>query len=120
MPAGCDGLDFLPYLAGERTPHADPDARGAFCGFSLTHGRAALTRSVIEGVAFAMRDCLETVHGAGATGTRGRVSGGGTESGLWLQIVASALEMPLEIMATDSGIGIRGGAARRCGSRRLP
>ncbi|MGA7987122.1 MAG: xylulokinase [Candidatus Dormiibacterota bacterium] len=103
VPAGSDGLVFLPYLAGERTPHADPDARGAFCGLSLTHGRGALTRAVMEGVAFAMRDCLDTVHGAGATGTRGRVSGGGTRSRLWLQIVASALEMPLEIMATDQG-----------------
>jgi xylulokinase len=103
VPPGSDGLVFLPYLAGERTPHADPDARGAFCGLSLSHGRGALTRAVMEGVAFAMRDCLDTVHGAGATGVRGRVSGGGTRSRLWLQIVASALEMPLEIMATDQG-----------------
>jgi xylulokinase len=103
VPPGSDGLIFLPYLAGERTPHADPDARGAFCGLSLRHGRSALTRAVMEGVAFAMRDCLDTVHDAGATGTRGRVSGGGTRSRLWLQIVASALEMPLEIMATDQG-----------------
>ena len=103
VPPGSDGLVFLPYLAGERTPHADPDARGAFCGLSLSHGRGALTRAVMEGVAFAMRDCLDTVHGAGATGARGRLSGGGTRSRLWLQIVASALEMPLEIMATDQG-----------------
>jgi xylulokinase len=103
VPPGSDGLVFLPYLAGERTPHADPDARGAFCGLSLSHGRGALTRAVMEGVAFGMRDCLDTVHGAGATGVRGRVSGGGTRSRLWLQIVATALEMPLEIMATDQG-----------------
>ena len=103
MPPGCDGLTFLPYLAGERTPYADPDARGAFCGLSVTHGRGALTRAVLEGVAFALRDCLDTVHGVGATATRGRVSGGGSRSRLWLQIVASALEMPLEIMATDQG-----------------
>jgi xylulokinase len=103
VPAGCEGLTFLPYLAGERTPHADPDARGAFCGLSVSHGRGALTRAVLEGVAFALRDCLDVVHGVGATATRGRVSGGGSRSRLWLEIVATALEMPLEVMATDQG-----------------
>jgi xylulokinase len=100
---GSEGLTFLPYLAGERTPYADPDARGAFCGLSVTHGRGALTRAVLEGVAFALRDCLDTVHEVGAAAVRGRVSGGGSRSRLWLQIVASALEIPLETMATDQG-----------------
>jgi xylulokinase len=100
---GSEGLTFLPYLAGERTPYADPDARGAFCGLSVTHGRGALTRAVLEGVAFALRDCLDTVHDVGATTARGRVSGGGSRSRLWLQIVATSLEIPLEIMATDQG-----------------
>ncbi len=103
VPPGSEGLTFLPYLAGERTPHADPDARGAFCGLSVTHGRGALTRAVLEGVAFALRDCLDVVHDVGATTRRGRVSGGGSRSRLWLEIVASALEMPLEVMATDQG-----------------
>jgi xylulokinase len=103
VAAGCDGLVFLPYLAGERTPHADPTARGAFCGLTLQHQRGALTRAVLEGVAFALRDCLDIVLGVGALGARGRVSGGGSRSRLWLQIVASALEIPLEIMATDQG-----------------
>jgi len=58
---------------------------------------------VLEGVAFALRDCLDTVHNVGATAERGRVSGGGSRSRLWLQIVASALEIPLEITATDQG-----------------
>ena len=62
VPPGCEGLVFLPYLAGERTPHADPLARGAFCGLSVTHGRGALTPAVLEGVAFALRDCLDTVR----------------------------------------------------------
>ncbi len=100
---GSDDLTFLPYLAGERTPHADPDARGAFCGLSATHSRGALTRAVLEGVAFALRDCLDTVHDVGVAAVRGRVSGGGSRSRLWLQIVASALEIPLETMATDQG-----------------
>ena len=103
VPPGCDGLVFLPYLAGERTPHADPLARGAFCGLSVTHSRGALTRAVLEGVAFALRDCLDVVGGAGVAAARGRVSGGGSRSRLWLQIVASALEVPLEVMATDQG-----------------
>jgi xylulokinase len=100
---GAGGVVFLPYLAGERTPHADPFARGAFTGLSVTSGRGALTRAVMEGVAFALRDCLDVVAGAGAASTRGRVSGGGSRSRLWLQIVASALELPLEVMATDQG-----------------
>jgi xylulokinase len=103
VAAGCDGLVFLPYLAGERTPHVDPTARGAFCGLTVNHQRGALTRAVLEGVAFALRDCLDVVHLAGAGGVRGRVSGGGSRSRLWLRIVASALEIPLEIMATDQG-----------------
>jgi xylulokinase len=100
---GSDGLVFLPYLAGERTPYVDPDARGAFCGLTLGHGAGAMTRAVLEGVAFGLRDCLDTVRDVGAAGARGRVSGGGAESRLWLQIVASVLELPLEIMATNQG-----------------
>jgi xylulokinase len=103
VPAGAQGLIFLPYLAGERTPYVDPDARGAFCGLTLGHGAGAMTRSVLEGVGFGLRDCLDTVRDVGAAGARGRVSGGGAESRLWLQIVASVLEMPLEIMATNQG-----------------
>ena len=100
---GCDGLIFLPYLAGERTPHFDPDVRGAFCGLTLTHGRGHLIRAVLEGVAFALRDCLDTVRDVGATADRARVSGGGSRSRLWLRTVASVLELPLEVMATDQG-----------------
>jgi xylulokinase len=103
VPPGCDGLVFLPYLTGERTPYADPLARAAFCGLSVTHGRGALARAVLEGVAFALRDCLDVVSGVGVSATRGRVSGGGSRSRLWLEIVASALEVPLEVMATDQG-----------------
>ena len=103
VPPGCDGLLFLPYLAGERTPHFNSEARGAFCGLSVTHGRGALTRAVLEGVAFGLRDCLDTVRAVGATADRGRVSGGGSRSRLWLQTVASVLELPLEVMATDQG-----------------
>ncbi|HXO08000.1 MAG TPA: xylulokinase [Solirubrobacteraceae bacterium] len=100
---GVEGLIFLPYLAGERTPHVDPEARAAFAGMSLRHDRAALVRAVLEGVAFGLRDCLDLISGLGIETTLGRVSGGGARSRLWLQIVASALELPLEEVAVQEG-----------------
>jgi xylulokinase len=102
-PAGTEGLIFLPYLAGERTPHADPDARGAFVGLELRHDRGALVRAVLEGVAFGLRDSLDLIAALGGTPAVGRVSGGGARSDLWLQIVASALELPLERVAVAEG-----------------
>jgi xylulokinase len=102
-PAGVEGLLFLPYLAGERTPHADPDARGAFVGLELRHDTGALARAVLEGVAFGLRDSLDLLSGLGADISVARVSGGGARSELWLQIVASALELPLERVAVDEG-----------------
>jgi len=102
-PAGAEGLIFLPYLAGERTPHADPDARGAFVGLSVRHDRGALVRAVLEGVAFGLRDSLDLILELGAPPAVGRVSGGGARGALWLQIVASVLELPLERVAVDEG-----------------
>ena len=103
-PPGTENLIFLPYLAGERTPHADPDARGAFAGLSIRHDRGALVRAVLEGVAFALRDSLDLIAELGGDPpTRGRISGGGARSELWTQIVASALELPLERVAVDEG-----------------
>jgi xylulokinase len=102
-PPGSEGLLFLPYLAGERTPHADPDARGAFVGLSVRHDRGALVRAVLEGVAFGLRDSLDLVAGLGGSVELGRVSGGGARSALWLRIVASVLELPLERVAVDEG-----------------
>jgi xylulokinase len=102
-PAGTEGLVFLPYLGGERTPHADPDATGAFVGLQTRHDRGALVRAVLEGVAFGLRDSLDLVDALGAELEVGRVSGGGARSELWLSIVASALELPLERVAVDEG-----------------
>ncbi len=102
-PPGVEGLVFLPYLVGERTPHADPDARGAFAGLSTRHDRGALVRAVLEGVAFGLRDSLDLLYELGARPAYGRASGGGARSELWLQIVASALELPLERVAVDEG-----------------
>jgi xylulokinase len=100
---GVEGLTFLPYLAGERTPHADPDARGAFSGLSLRHDRGALVRAVLEGVAFGLRDGLDLVSELSGRPVLGRVSGGGARSRLWLQILASVLELPLQRTAVDEG-----------------
>ncbi len=100
---GAEGLTFLPYLAGERTPHADPDARGAFAGLSLRHDRGALVRAVLEGVAFGLRDGLDLVAGLAGRPALGRVSGGGARSRLWLEILASVLELPLQRVAVDEG-----------------
>ena len=102
-PAGADGLLFAPYLAGERTPHADPDARGAFAGLELRHDRGALARAVLEGVAFGLRDSLELLVELGVEPVAGRVSGGGARGELWLRIVASVLGLPLERTAVEEG-----------------
>ncbi len=100
---GAEGLVFLPYLAGERTPHADPDARGAFVGLSLRHDRGALVRAVLEGVAYGLRDSLELLRTLGVEPRTARVSGGGARSDLWLRIVASVLDLPLERTAAEEG-----------------
>jgi xylulokinase len=102
-PAGTEGLLFAPYLAGERTPYADPDARGAFVGLSVRHDRGALTRAVLEGVAFGLRDSLDLIAALGEKPSLGRVSGGGARSELWLRILASVLETPLQRVAVDEG-----------------
>ena len=102
-PPGAEGLLFAPYLAGERTPHADPDARGAFIGLELRHDRGALVRAVLEGVAFGLRDSLEPFAGSGSTSRSAGVSGGGARSVLWLRIVASVLGLPLELTESEEG-----------------
>lgn len=117
-PPGVEGLLFLPYLAGERTPHADPDARGAFTGISLRHDRGALVRAVLEGVAFGLRDALDLIDGWAGPSPSARVSGGGARSDLWLEIVASVLELPLERVAVDEGAAY--GAALLAGAAATP
>jgi xylulokinase len=102
-PAGAEGLTFLPYLQGERTPHADPAARAVFEGLSLRHDRGALVRSVLEGVAFGLRDSLELLKALGVQPATGRASGGGARSELWLKIVASVLGIPIERTAVEEG-----------------
>jgi xylulokinase len=112
---GTEGLLFAPYLAGERTPHADPDARGAFTGISIRHDRGALARATLEGVAYGLRDSLELLRELGVRPAVGRASGGGAKSDLWLHIVASVLGLPLE--RTESEEGSAFGAALLAGVR---
>jgi xylulokinase len=100
---GVEGLVFLPYLQGERTPHADPGARGAFSGLSLRHDRGALVRAVLEGVAFGLRDSLDLIRGLGVEPQAARASGGGARSELWLRIIASVLETPVERPQVEEG-----------------
>jgi xylulokinase len=114
-PPGADGLLFAPYLAGERTPHADPNARGAFVGLALGHDRGALARAVLEGVAYGLRDSLELLRELGVEASVGRASGGGARSELWLRIVASVLGLPLELTAVEEGSAY--GAALLAGVR---
>ena len=107
---GSEGLIFLPYLTGERTPHPDPLARGAFVGLTVRHTRAHLTRAVIEGVSFGLRDSFELMKKAGLPPIKQvRASGGGTKSALWRQILADVLQA--EIVTINTAEGAAYGAA---------
>ena len=104
IPAGSEGLQFLPYLSGERTPYPDPLARGAFIGLTLRHGCGHMTRAVLEGVAFGLKDSFTLIQNAGLGEIRQvRASGGGTKSALWRQIMASVLDAELVTVNTAEG-----------------
>ncbi len=104
VPPGSEGLIFLPYLSGERTPHPDPLARGAFIGLTLRHSRAHMTRALLEGVAFGLKDAFALIQNAGlGTITQVRASGGGTKGALWRQILASVLDAELVTVNTSEG-----------------
>ncbi|MFG0330530.1 MAG: xylulokinase [Phycisphaerales bacterium] len=102
-PAGSEGLLFLPYLTGERTPHPDPEARGVFCGLTRRHGRAEMTRAVIEGVTFGLRDSLELIRRTGVNPESVRVSGGGARSEIWRQIMANVFQCPVDTISVTHG-----------------
>lgn len=102
---------FLPYLGGERTPHNQAALRGAFVGLGHASGREALTRAVLEGVAFAFRDCLRVLADAGTEIPRAWAVGGGSQSRLWLKIIATVLDRPLDLPA-EADLGAAFGAAR--------
>ena len=120
IPIGCEGLFFLPYLTGERTPHPDPLARGAFVGLTVRHGLPHMTRAVLEGVAFGLRDSFELIKtGSGTSITQIRVSGGGAKSPLWRQILADVMGAELVTVNTTEGAAYGAALSGRCWGRRL-
>ncbi len=117
VPAGSGGLLFLPYLSGERSPHPDPQARGAFIGLTLGHERRHLTRAVLEGVAFGLRDGLDLMLAAGLPAPgQIRASGGGTASPLWRQILADVLGAEIALVATTEGAAFGAGLLAAVGA----
>jgi xylulokinase len=120
-PAGSGGLLFLPYLSGERSPHADPLARGAFVGLTLAHDLRHLARAVLEGVTFGLRDGLDLMVGAGmAAPEQIRASGGGTASGLWRQILADVLGAEIATVNTTEGAAYGAGLLAAVGAGWYP
>src|SRR3954451_8433465 len=116
VPAGSDGVLFLPYLSSERSPHPDPHARGAFTGLTLGHDRRHLTRAVMEGVAFGLRDGLDLMLAAGTPApAQIRASGGGTASGVWRQILADVLEAEIATVSTTEGAAYGAGVLAAVG-----
>jgi xylulokinase len=103
VPLGSDGLYFLPYLAGERTPHADPQARGCWIGLTLRHTRGHLARSVLEGVCYALRDSLQIMHTLKIPVRAVRASGGGAKSRLWRQLQADILGERVVTLNVEEG-----------------
>ncbi len=113
VPPGCEGLLFLPYLTGERTPYPDPNARGVFFGLTLRHGKAHLTRAVLEGVTYGLRDSLELMRALGLSIQQVRASGGGARSPLWRQMLADVFDT--EIVTVNVTEGAAYGAALLAG-----
>jgi xylulokinase len=102
-PPGADGLLWTPYLMGERTPHLDPNARGALVGITAQHTRAHIIRAILEGVAFSLRDSLTLFQEIGVPIESIRLGGGGARSPLWQQIQADIYGMPVELIEADEG-----------------
>ncbi len=103
VPPGSHGLYFLPYLTGERTPHADPDCRAAWVGLSNMHTRAHMARAVMEGATYAMRDCLEIIQGMGVPVKEVRVAGGGARSAFWRQLQADVYKKAVWTVSSEEG-----------------
>ncbi|MCU7512808.1 MAG: xylulokinase [Ignavibacteria bacterium] len=100
---GSEGLLFLPYLSGERTPYPDPDAKGTFIGLTLRHSKPHMVRSVLEGVAYSLRDCLELNRHMGINASQIRLSGGGARSSLWRQILADVFNSEIVTLTSTEG-----------------
>jgi len=102
-PAGAEGLLFLPYLTGERTPHADPNARGALVGLTPRHGKNEVVRSIMEGITYAMKDSLEIIRSMGVAVDEIRLSGGGARSEFWRQMQADVYGQTVCTINADEG-----------------
>ena len=102
-PAGADGLLWAPYLMGERTPHLDPNARGALVGITAQHTRGHVIRAILEGVAFSLRDSLTLFREIGVPIESIRLGGGGARSAVWQQIQADVYGMPVELVEAEEG-----------------
>jgi xylulokinase len=102
-PAGADGLLWAPYLMGERTPHLDPNARGALVGLTAQHTRAHVIRAILEGVAFSLRDTFTIFRELGVPVKSIRLGGGGARSSLWQQIQADIYGMTVDLVAAEEG-----------------
>ena len=102
VPPGSDGLVFLPYLTGERTPYFDPNAKGAWVGLQLEHGRGHLLRAALEGVAFAVKQGFEALLATGVTANQLRLGGGGSFDPRWRQLLADVLQQPLYATPTTA------------------
>ncbi len=114
---GANNVFYLPYLMGERSPHNNPDARAMFVGMSMDTTRADMTQAVLEGVAFAMRDCYEIAKDLGINITETKICGGGAKSPLWRKIMANVLNINVNIIESEEGPGLGGAmlAAVACG-----
>ena len=114
---GENDVCFLPYLMGERSPHNDPAARGAFVGMRMDTSRAQMTQAVLEGVSFAIRDCVEIARAQGIQLQTSTLCGGGAKSRLWRIILANVLGITLQLPQTEQGPGYGGAmlAAVACG-----
>jgi xylulokinase len=102
-PPGCEGLIFLPYLTGERTPYPDPWARGVYFGLTLRHAKAHLVRAILEGVSYGLRDSLEILREMGLPISQVRASGGGARSALWRQIQADVFDAEMVTINVEEG-----------------
>ena len=120
VPAGADGLLFLPYLAGERSPHMDPHARGAWVGLSLAHDRRHMVRALVEGVGFAYADCLERMRALGIEPPSVMLTGGGARGELWRTILAAQLRVPLATGTAAEGPALGAAILAQVGSGVTP
>lgn len=120
VPRGANGLLFAPYLTGERNPHPDPFARGAFVGLTVRHDAGAMARAVMEGVSFGMRDQVELLRVQGVSPSAAVISGGAAKSRVWLQLIADVMGMPLYTVNSTEGAAFGAAILAAVGAEAYP